>query len=696
MKKAKSGFTMVELLVTIIILGLLTTLAYFGVSAILDRGNSSYYDSQENMLVLAGREYFADYREKLPDDIGDTTTVTLETLIEEEYIDPVKDEDEKDCDYGSSTVTIQKITEKDYQYYVTLICDAYKTTEDSAKPVIIFNPNRKSSQNPITVQMNITDNKEVSSYRYVIVKDGETYQDTGYQIYTGNLTINLTEKGLYQITGYAIDSSGNRASRKSGKYSIYVGIDCSKVEFSSDIDALTWTNNDITVNMELPDNTYRWELSQRINGGEYISIDNYLGAVGKSITLNSEGKNQLKLVLYDKDGNSCIAASEEYYIDKTNPTCISSGGSEEWTSNDITLTGTCSDSGSGCVGNAKKTYSTETNKTNQSPGVVKDKAGNSTSCPADQTVRVDKTPPTCVSSGGSSNWTSGSVTLIGTCSDSGSGCVGNVTKVISTETNKTNQSPGVVKDNVGHETTCPGNQTVRVDKTAPKISVVLKKKNNSTDLDSNSNINSLSNYTNNSWYSGYVVARATCTDNSGSCTISHKVTGVSNNTNGFVNGDTRNINAEGTSYITFRATDSTGHTTEASYTINLDRTAPVIVTIPHEFLLEDGSFTYVRLRPNFSDSLSGLKSNISFHHCYIDKGDMCEGEDLNSLYASVYHTNYSNTRGWYYAYARTTGMYTWIKVYDQANNYRAARIHCVWDYSKNEKTCTTSQGTGKD
>ena len=135
MKKAKSGFTMVELLVTIIILGLLTTLAYFGVSAILDRGNSSYYDSQENMLVLAGREYFADYREKLPDDIGDTTTVTLETLIEEEFIDPVKDEDEKDCDYGSSTVTIQKITEKDYQYYVTLICDAYKTTEDSAKPV---------------------------------------------------------------------------------------------------------------------------------------------------------------------------------------------------------------------------------------------------------------------------------------------------------------------------------------------------------------------------------------------------------------------------------------------------------------------------------------------------------------------------------------------------------------------------------
>lgn len=51
---------MVELLVTIIILGILLTLAYFGVSTLLNRGSNSYYDSQENMLILAGREYFSD------------------------------------------------------------------------------------------------------------------------------------------------------------------------------------------------------------------------------------------------------------------------------------------------------------------------------------------------------------------------------------------------------------------------------------------------------------------------------------------------------------------------------------------------------------------------------------------------------------------------------------------------------------
>ena len=84
------GFTLVELLATIIILGLLTTIAYVSVTNILDRGNGSYYDSQENMLVLAGREYFADHRSELPKEIGDTSNVTLKKLIEEKYIRVVR------------------------------------------------------------------------------------------------------------------------------------------------------------------------------------------------------------------------------------------------------------------------------------------------------------------------------------------------------------------------------------------------------------------------------------------------------------------------------------------------------------------------------------------------------------------------------------------------------------------------------
>lgn len=56
--KGRNGFTMVELLVTIVILGLLFTLGYFSITSLLTKANNSYYNSQEDMIVLAGRDYF--------------------------------------------------------------------------------------------------------------------------------------------------------------------------------------------------------------------------------------------------------------------------------------------------------------------------------------------------------------------------------------------------------------------------------------------------------------------------------------------------------------------------------------------------------------------------------------------------------------------------------------------------------------
>ena len=66
--------------------------------------------------------------------------------------------------------------------------------------------------------------------------------------------------------------------------------------------------------------------------------------------------------------------------------------------------------------------------------------------------------------------------------------------------------------------------------------------------------------------------RGSCSDNTGDCTVSYKVTGASTNTDGFVNGTTRNINAQGTSTVQYVATDEAGNTTTKSFTIKLDRT----------------------------------------------------------------------------------------------------------------------------
>ena len=163
--------------------------------------------------------------------------------------------------------------------------------------------------------------------------------------------------------------------------------------------------------------------------------------------------------------------------DRDRPTCEVSGGNGSWTNGNRTVTGTCKETiGSGCAGNISHTYSTDINTTtagaagNNNGGTVKDKAGNTASCSSNQTVKIDKTPPTCVSSGGSTAWRNTNLTITGTCSDTGgSGCVGNATKTISTNTNSTTQSPGTVKDNAGNSVTCPANQTVKIDKTPPSV-----------------------------------------------------------------------------------------------------------------------------------------------------------------------------------------------------------------------------------
>ena len=231
-----------------------------------------------------------------------------------------------------------------------------------------------------------------------------------------------------------------------------------------------WTNNtlwwgEFTSNGNNPIDHY--EYSTNCTGEKSGNLD-------ENYTYSSNQNVKYCIRAVDTSGVISDWSSPYYFnIDKSAPTCTSSGGSTSWTNGSRTLTGTCSDTGgSGCK-SAKitKAYSTNTNTTTASPGTVYDNAGNSKACPGNQTVRVDTTAPSCTSSGGSTSWTNGSRTLKGTCSDTGgSGCkAASVTKGYTTQGNWSKQSPGTVYDNAGNSKACPANQTVKIDKTAPKL-----------------------------------------------------------------------------------------------------------------------------------------------------------------------------------------------------------------------------------
>ena len=117
------GFTLIEMLATIIILGILVTIVLFSANKLIKTSNLEYYNTSEKMMILASKDYFADYRSYLPKEVGEKTRVLLSALVIEEYIDMIKDVNDNDCDTTKSYVEVEKTSNKDFLYKAHLVCD---------------------------------------------------------------------------------------------------------------------------------------------------------------------------------------------------------------------------------------------------------------------------------------------------------------------------------------------------------------------------------------------------------------------------------------------------------------------------------------------------------------------------------------------------------------------------------------------
>ena len=129
MKKKKKGFTLVELLATITILGILLGIAIPSVMGYMNRGKDTYYHSLEDSVLNSARDYLIDYRSLYPREIGNTASISGDELLNNKYITNINDEDGKKCD---ATVIVEKIDKDEYDYHVCLKCgDNYSSSDES-------------------------------------------------------------------------------------------------------------------------------------------------------------------------------------------------------------------------------------------------------------------------------------------------------------------------------------------------------------------------------------------------------------------------------------------------------------------------------------------------------------------------------------------------------------------------------------
>lgn len=120
------GFSLIEILAVVVILGIVSTIGIFSVTRLIDSSKKHYYESQQNNLVLAARAYVDDHKEVLPRNIGEKKKIELKKLYDNNYIkDKIVDKNKVECYAEDGTdkngnavkgsyVTVIKTSQTDY------------------------------------------------------------------------------------------------------------------------------------------------------------------------------------------------------------------------------------------------------------------------------------------------------------------------------------------------------------------------------------------------------------------------------------------------------------------------------------------------------------------------------------------------------------------------------------------------------
>ena len=404
MKLNKKGFSMVEIIATVAILGIFSVIGIVSVNSIIERGKEEHYVSAEKALKMTAESYAQANRNYLPKNVGEMRKVTLKQLVEDNYIEQIKDYYDKECYLEESYVQIFKYSKTDYSYLPYLKCPDYSNFEENEtkKPTISINFTEatKNTVKQTVAKTKIEDPDKILSYSITIFKNGAEVYTTGNVEANYEKIINKTNDiskytpGTIKVTVKATNIFGQTTTySKEQKYEDKQGPTCiiAAADTSRTSDDWIAANRTITVGCDDgPD-------------GSGCARDEF------TKTFKNDAQTDF-IIIKDKAGNE-TACEVDVYIDKTKPnscTVTHSGtkGTNQWYVTNASVSLTAADAMSGIKYKSLTTSSTKPATYNQLSsgiqtdttgivwyGYVEDYAGNKTNC-FSTNFKVDTTAPT--------------------------------------------------------------------------------------------------------------------------------------------------------------------------------------------------------------------------------------------------------------------------------------------------------------
>ena len=135
MKLNKKGFTMVELLAAVTILGIVTAMAVTAYTKYQEKVRYDAYEAMEKSAYSAAEIYIQDKGIVIAE--GSTKTIQVSTLVDGGYLPNLEDPRSKGryCHTGSK-VQVTKVSKnsgtklESYKYVVTIKCSGYTSTRE--------------------------------------------------------------------------------------------------------------------------------------------------------------------------------------------------------------------------------------------------------------------------------------------------------------------------------------------------------------------------------------------------------------------------------------------------------------------------------------------------------------------------------------------------------------------------------------